>query len=334
MSVDFEGPPNAPISYVFREHQLVDAAMHIANYKDHDKRLINTTVLAGPWFELDNQRVYEEFKALILKGPGWSFIKTYDRTKNSRGAVLALRRQCEGTSAVQSRKASAYAKISSARYSGQKRAFTFDNYVEAHQDAHNTLEGLNEPVPETKKVTDFLAGITDPRLANTKDLILGDPQKLKNFELCQQYLKTLVYNKTTQEKHERQISSIGREHGKGGRHPDGQTPRKGGNVITRTYSREEWSKLTKEERDKVKQLRRARKRVRYNNYNTPGTDGARNVSGTQRVDSEDDDSSYNSGCMSIVDDDNAANISSLNKNEPPSYPSSPPTRRSGRLLQD
>ena len=85
---------------------------------------------------------------------------------------------------------------------------------------------------------------------------------------------------------------------------------------------------------KVKQLRKARKRVRHNNYNTPGTDGARNVSGTQRVDSEDDDSSYNSGCLSIVDNDNAANISSLNKNEPPSYPSSPLTRRSGRLLQD
>jgi hypothetical protein len=144
----------------------------------------------------------------------------------------------------------------------------------------------------------------------------------------------LVYNKTTQEKHERQISSIGREHGKGGRHPDGQTPGKGGNVIARTYSREEWSKLTKEERDKVKQLRKARKRVRHNNYNTPGTDGARNVSGTQRVDSEDDDSSYNNGCLSIVNDDNAANTSSLNKNEPPSYPSSPLTRRSGRLLQD
>jgi hypothetical protein len=70
-----------PLSYVFREHQLVDAAMHIANYNDHDERLINTTVLAGPWFELDNQRVYEEFKALILKGPGWSFIKTYDAPK-------------------------------------------------------------------------------------------------------------------------------------------------------------------------------------------------------------------------------------------------------------
>jgi hypothetical protein len=152
---------------------------------------------------LDNQRIYEEFKALVLKGPGWSFIKAYDRTKNDRGAVLALCHQCEGTSAIQTRKAAAYAKIASARYSGQKRQFSFDNYVEMHQ-----VADLDEPVPETKKVTDFLAGITDVRLSNAKDLILGDTQKLQNFELCQQYLKTLVYNKTTQEKHEHQVSDI------------------------------------------------------------------------------------------------------------------------------
>jgi hypothetical protein len=75
---------------------------------------------------------------------------------------LTLRWQCEGTLAVQSRKAAAYAKIATARYNGQRRTFTFDNYVEIHQGARNTLLDLNEPVPETKKVTDFLAGITDP----------------------------------------------------------------------------------------------------------------------------------------------------------------------------
>jgi hypothetical protein len=61
-----------------------------------------------------------------------------------------------------------------------------------HQEVHNTLVDLYEPIHETKKVTDFLAGITDARLSNAKDLILGDVQKLQNFELCQQYLKTLV----------------------------------------------------------------------------------------------------------------------------------------------
>jgi hypothetical protein len=68
----------------------------------------------------------------------------------------------------------AYAKIAAARFSGQKCNFTFDNYVEKHQDGHNTLADLGEPVPETKKVTDFLSGITDPRLNNSKDVILGD----------------------------------------------------------------------------------------------------------------------------------------------------------------
>ena len=173
--------------------------MHIANYNDHDERLINTTTLAGPWFELDNQQTYEQFKALVLKGSECSFIKAYDRTRNGRGAVLALHGQCEGTLAIQC-KASAYAKIALVHYSGQKRTFTFDNYVKAHQEAHNTLANLNEPVPETKQVMDFLAGITDSRLANAKDLILGEVQKLQNFKLCQQYLKMLVYNKTTQEK--------------------------------------------------------------------------------------------------------------------------------------
>jgi hypothetical protein len=119
-----QGAAKCPLSYIYQDHQIVDPAMHAVNCTDHDERLINTMTLAGPWFDLDNQRIYEEFKALVLKGPGWSFIKAYDRMKNGRGAVLALQRQSEGTSAVQPQKAAAYAKISSARYSGQKQTFT------------------------------------------------------------------------------------------------------------------------------------------------------------------------------------------------------------------
>jgi hypothetical protein len=199
------GAAKCPLSYVFRDHEQVDPAMHLQVYEDHDARLIATTELQDSWYEIDNHCVYNEFKALVLKGPGWSFIKGFDRTRNGREAVLTLRRQCEGTSAIQSQKAAAYAKIAAARYTSHKKSYTFDNYVESHQNTHNTLAELNEGVPETKKVTDFLAGISDSRLSNAKDLILGDPDKLQNFEACQQYLKTLVYNKATQEKHERQI---------------------------------------------------------------------------------------------------------------------------------
>jgi hypothetical protein len=77
--------------------------VYAANYTGHDAQLNATTTLQGGWFELDNARAYDEFKSLVLKGPGWSFIKQYDKTKNGRAASLAQKRQCEGTSSVQTR---------------------------------------------------------------------------------------------------------------------------------------------------------------------------------------------------------------------------------------
>jgi hypothetical protein len=304
------GAAKCPLSYVFRERGQVDPAHHAFPYTDHDSRLIATTELQGPWYEVDNHRVYDEFKALVLKGPGWSFVKAFDRARNGREAVLTLRRQCEGTSAIQSRKAAAYAKIVTARYSGHKKAFTFDHYVEMHQNAHNTLAELDEAVPETKKVTDFLAGITDSRLSNAKDLILGDPDKLQNFEACQQYLKTLVYNKVTQEKHERQISGIHQDQGKfkddGGKLKNRGGKRKGGGVIddgkvvARQYTRAKWFKLTPDQRKRIKDLRAAKRSKNQ---------GTRNAS-------------------SIQTDD--ANLHQADDALPPPHPStSPPTTRNG-----
>jgi hypothetical protein len=275
------GAAKCPLTYIFRDHAQVDPALYLLPYADHDSRLVNTTELLGPWFEIENHCVYDKFKALVLKGPGWSFVKAFDRTRNGREAVLALKCQCEGTSAIQSRKAAAYAKIASARYNGHKKTFTFDNYVEMHQNAHNTLSELDEPVPETKKVTDFLAGITDSRLGNAKDLILGDPNKLQNFEACQQYLKTLVYNKTTQEKHERQISGAQLQQGQGkGKGGDGKSKNTNGKrssdgiddskVVAKQYTRAEWFKLTPEQRKKIKELRAAKRSKGQTNRNASG----------------------------------------------------------------
>jgi hypothetical protein len=145
------GTAKCPSSYVFHDHPQVDPALHNFPYADHDSRLIATTELQGPWFEVDNHRVYDEFKALVLKGPGWSFVKGFDHTRNGREAVLALHRQCEGTSTIQSRKAAAYAKIATARYSGHRKAFTFDNYVEMHQSAHTLYRNLRSPSRKQKR---------------------------------------------------------------------------------------------------------------------------------------------------------------------------------------
>ena len=64
------GAARCPLTYIFRDVEQVTNAMHAANCPDHNARLIATTTLAGPWYELDNHRIYDEFKDLVLKGPG------------------------------------------------------------------------------------------------------------------------------------------------------------------------------------------------------------------------------------------------------------------------
>lgn len=71
-----------------------------------------------------------------------------------------------------------------------------DQYVGKHHQqvqARYELLFLKEPVPETKKVTDFYASIFDPKLETATNLVwLGNERKLTNFELCQQHFKTMT----------------------------------------------------------------------------------------------------------------------------------------------
>jgi hypothetical protein len=194
-----KGAALTPLTYLLRT----------ADYDSTQERLIATTALSGAHCkQLNNLTLYNEFKPLVVDGPGWSFVKKFDRAKNGRGAVLALKMQTEGTSAKLTRKQTAYASIASSAYLGPRKGFTFASNVTLHQAAHDELMDLDEPVSESKKVTDFLKGIRDPVLNTGKSIVLGDPGKLGNFEECQQYLSTIVQHMAAQSKSERNVSSI------------------------------------------------------------------------------------------------------------------------------
>jgi hypothetical protein len=127
-------------------------------------RLIAMTVHAGAHFDLNNRTLYDELKPLVVDGPGWAFVRRFDKAKDGRAAVLALRAQAEGPAAEQVRIVKANASISTAVYHGQRRGFKFSDYVTLHQEAHNELFDLKEMLSDTKKVRDFLKRIQDPTL--------------------------------------------------------------------------------------------------------------------------------------------------------------------------
>ena len=183
----------------------------------------------------------------MVDGPGWSFIKKFDRAKDGRNAGLALKLQAEGTSAKLTRKQAAYASIASSAYLGRRKGFTFASYVTLHQSAHNELLDLEEPVSESKKVTNFFKGIRDPALNTGKSIVLGDPAKLGDFEECQQYLSTVVQNMSAQTKAERHVSSAVSDGGRGSALVDKV---KGG-----AYSDEQYRALSTEEKRRVQKYR-------------------------------------------------------------------------------
>jgi hypothetical protein len=78
--------------------------MLTADYNTIDQDLSETTALNGTTYTVDNGRVYDLFKQLIVEGSAWSFAKQFDATHNGRAAYLAVKSQAEGPAAISHKK--------------------------------------------------------------------------------------------------------------------------------------------------------------------------------------------------------------------------------------
>jgi hypothetical protein len=158
----------------------------------------------------------------------------------------------------------AYASLKGAAYHGPCKAYTYQQHVALHQDAHNELEDCIEAVPETKKVADFLAGISCPLLQMGLNIVMSDPMKLSNFDVTKQFLGTLVANQANLnciKNDERGISAVETfkksnklKKGKRGKGTGGKR------LKDRFYQKDEWNRLTQEQCKKVTEMTRERKK--------------------------------------------------------------------------
>ena len=199
------------VYYLTREERETAVVLDPADFGNPMEFLIEATVLEGRLYELENLRFYRELKTFVVNGEGWSYIKKYERSQDGRKAYLALKTQCEGTASKITRKNKAYASIANATYSGLRCQYKFQDFINIHQTAHNEILDCDptEAVPESKKVADFLKGITDPTLESAVSVALGDPKMLNDYQTSQQYLSTTVENRATLERSkERNIFGI------------------------------------------------------------------------------------------------------------------------------
>jgi hypothetical protein len=254
-----------PLAYILREIEEPDAELTEAQFGTPEQYLAAATVFRGSHYDMDNQRLYRELKSFVVNGEGWTYIKSCERSQDGRKAYLALKLQCEGTASKITRKNKAYALIANAQYSGVRKSFKFQDYINIHQTAHNEVNDCDpqESIPESKKVSDFLKGITDPKLESAVSVVLGNPALLTDFQACQQYLATTVENRATLDKSkERNISGLSTA--KGGKDKD---KKKSGGKLPKNFKLENkfypphvYRLLSDEQKNQLKEWSKSSKR--------------------------------------------------------------------------
>jgi hypothetical protein len=256
------GQSSLPLAYIVREN---DTPNHANVYTTVHDQLVECAILTGPEFNINDGLVYNLLQSLTINGPAWAWINAFQRSRDGRNAWKSLISCYEGDSAKTRSKQECYDSIAKANYQGPRRNIDFSSYVAIHQNAHQDLISLNEPIPENKKVRNFLNGITDPQCATIKFNVLSNNTYMKDFHEMVNYVASAIdittKNTSTAA---RQISELnrsnisngsrgrGREQGRGGRGRGGRGRSDSSTTSsTRSYSAEEWQNLSYSQKQEV-----------------------------------------------------------------------------------
>jgi len=187
-----KGQANFSLAYVIRDLDDADTInIDPADFDTIDAYEEAIVPFSGPQFDQDNNVVFDSLKSYVLGGPHWTWIQDFERRRDGQSAWKALKEHFEGPSNQLRLKASAYAAIKRAEYKGAKNV-DYELYRRIHTQAHSDLARYGEPVPEAKKVKDFLDGITDSTLQTAKYTIASFSHLMGNFHDAANYIGNII----------------------------------------------------------------------------------------------------------------------------------------------
>ncbi len=104
------GQCHFPLSYILQENED-DNGISPDDYETIDAYEEAVAPFLGPYFELDNNAIFDSLKSYALGGPHWTWIQDYEKKRDGRGAWLALKSHFDGPNNHIRLKAAAYATI-------------------------------------------------------------------------------------------------------------------------------------------------------------------------------------------------------------------------------
>ena len=261
----------------------------------------------GPAFNDDNKKVWSVIESNLVNTMPYNHIAQFSNSKNGRNAYEALRVFYEGEDFVQRQQQDAMRTITNTYFRGDTKNFKFENYVNAHVNAHKKLLDIgynnNAGMDDATKIHHFKTNIQPAAdlenvltLARTKEK--GGFQAYVTYIATEHDFKQSRKRQVAQSTRERNVSKVGNNGNN-----DNKNKNKGGGqmlsetvdglkVFSKSYPRHEFSKLTPNQRSAVVCLnaqKRANRQRNNNNNNNPGhnhndNNPGRNVSGVQLED--------------------------------------------------
>jgi hypothetical protein len=173
------GSGRVPLKYVIRRTEVPTPN---ALYQTKLEQNTAMAPLTGEAFPRDNAKVYGIIKQLVLEGPGRSYILPYDSIAGGRQAWLALRAHYEGEGFRNRNVDEAYTTLEHLFYEGEKKGFTFEKFLEKHNECFLELE-----------IRDFLTRIIAPELqAAVQTVVRATENLLANFQAAANFIALSV----------------------------------------------------------------------------------------------------------------------------------------------
>ena len=263
------GVNGVPLSYIVRQNEF---PAEDEMYSSFNERMIHRAPLDGQYYLADSRRVHQLLHGFLQGENTESWIRGFAKYQDGRRDMIALRRHYAGEGNSTRRIADAK-KIQTTLHYKSERALPFNKFLDSLQRMFTIFEEENEPLTERAKVDELLTKVQNSGLtAAIAQLRYQLNTTGVTFTVAANHLNSEV-SQTPDYQLSRKINAVntstggnGRVFGRGrggrggrsggtGRGGRGGRTGKNENYKTAYYSKEEWEKLSYEERDKIRKER-------------------------------------------------------------------------------
>lgn len=260
------GSRQVPLSYIIRDEDQtpvlealrVDDCVGTGFTSLADELVVHTPHVGSEFVE-DNAKVFHIIQDMVQGTSFESSIKSFQRTRNGRGAYRALCQHNLGSSKWDKIIEEAETYVMKREWNGKNYRFSLRNHIGKHREAHNEMMRASQFVDyelpnEHTRVGRLIKSILnrDPSIVSAITHIQGNHGQRNDFELAADFL-LLTAPKMKENTQTHRISAI--------KSNKGQKPKSGfgkSGVEFRYHARNEYNKLNKAQKKDLSEWRKSK----------------------------------------------------------------------------